>query len=145
MVLDVIVPGPPVPQGSKRHVGNGRMIESNAEKLRPWRELAVSLIEQQVPSGWNAGLPMTVTAVFCLPRTKNHFGTGRNSGVLKESAPQHVTKKPDVDKLLRAVLDVCTIAGVWRDDSQATSVTGTKRYTTEKVGTFIRIESIQNQ
>ena len=27
----------PAPQGSKRHVGNGRMVESSA-KVKPWRE-----------------------------------------------------------------------------------------------------------
>ena len=31
------VSGTPAPQGSKRHVGGGRMIESS-KKVEPWRE-----------------------------------------------------------------------------------------------------------
>lgn len=33
--------GEPAPQGSKRHVGGGRMIESSA-KVKPWRQDVVA-------------------------------------------------------------------------------------------------------
>ena len=35
MILSFVVLGSPVGQGSKRHVGNGVMMES--PKLKPWR------------------------------------------------------------------------------------------------------------
>jgi crossover junction endodeoxyribonuclease RusA len=39
----------------------------------------------------------------------------------------HMTKKPDIDKLIRAVLDA--LKGVaWCDDSQVVSVYASKRY-----------------
>jgi hypothetical protein len=31
----------PAPQGSKRHVGNGRMIESST-KVKPWRQAVIA-------------------------------------------------------------------------------------------------------
>ena len=36
-VVTIKVSGEPAPQGSKRHVGGGRMIEAS-KKLPPWRE-----------------------------------------------------------------------------------------------------------
>ena len=32
----VFIPGVPAPQGSKRHVGGGRLVESS-KKVKPWR------------------------------------------------------------------------------------------------------------
>lgn len=36
-MIDVVAYGTPAPQGSKRHVGNGVMVESS-KRLRPWRQ-----------------------------------------------------------------------------------------------------------
>lgn len=36
-------------------------------------------------------------------------------------------KRPDVDKLSRAVLDALSMAGIWGDDSQVTHLCATKR------------------
>lgn len=36
-VVEFFVPGRPAPQGSKRHVGHGIMVESSRD-LGPWRE-----------------------------------------------------------------------------------------------------------
>jgi Holliday junction resolvase RusA-like endonuclease len=35
-------------------------------------------------------------------------------------------KKPDIDKLLRGLLDACTAAGVWVDDAQVVTVVTSK-------------------
>jgi Holliday junction resolvase RusA-like endonuclease len=44
------------------------------------------------------------------------------------------TAKPDADNLAKAVLDVCTDLGIWRDDSQITLLRVGKLYA-GKVGT----------
>lgn len=54
---------------------------------------------------------------FYVPRPKGHYGTGKNAHVLKASAPDHPTTKPDVLKLARAVEDGMT-GVVYRDDAQ---------------------------
>jgi crossover junction endodeoxyribonuclease RusA len=36
--------------------------------------------------------------------------------------------RPDLDKLVRAVLDALSEAGVWRDDAQVVSVVARKAY-----------------
>jgi crossover junction endodeoxyribonuclease RusA len=83
---------------------------------------------------------------FRLPRPKGHYGTGRNAGLLKPSAPFHPAGRPDLDKLLRSTFDALGEAGVWGDDSQVVTVRGQKVYATdyEPTGATIRVMSLVN-
>lgn len=137
--LYIDVPGVAAPQGSKRHVGNGRMIESSA-RVKPWRESIRAAALAEMGDDWTPiDGPVEVTVAYYLPRPKSHYGTGRNAGTLKPSAPTYHTSKPDIDKLDRAVLDALTSAGVWRDDSQVWSLYPVKKYADNAPVTFIHI------
>lgn len=61
--------------------------------------------------------PVKFTAQFFFARPAAHFGTGRNAGKLKPSAPPFPHKKrgTDLAKLIRAVEDALTKT-VWFDD-----------------------------
>lgn len=122
MTVSFVSLGTPAPQGSKTPWGT----ESNP-RTRPWRD-TVAHDAREAKNGEPLEGPLSLHVVFWFPRPKSHFGTGRNAGVLKESAPKFVIAKPDLDKLVRAVGDALTTAGVWRDDSQAVMVTASKRY-----------------
>lgn len=109
----LFVPGVPAPQGSKRHVGRGVLIESS-KAVGPWRE-RVALAAHSHARVLLGG-PVSVDLVFVLPRPK--------------SAPKRTTppaiKRPDLDKLARAILDALT--GVWfADDSAVVSLFASKR------------------
>lgn len=119
--LDVFVPGTPAAQGSKRHVGGGRMVESS-KALGPWRSTVTLAVHQACPGPALTGA-VAVSVEFVLPRPKS---------TPKRSTPPHI-RKPDVDKLIRAVFDAVTDAGVvWGDDSQVDVVQASKR--TAEVG-----------
>lgn len=60
---------------------------------------------------------VAVKATLTFKRPRGHYGTGRNSAVLKDSAPVHYTGFPDGDKGMRLAFDALTIAGVIEDDS----------------------------
>lgn len=127
-ILRITVPGVPAPQGSKRHVGNGRMIESSRH-VKPWRESIRSAALDAMGDNWTPHTDaVSLMATFRMPRPKGHYGTGRNELLLRPSAPRQHIVKPDLDKLLRAVLDALTSAGVWRDDSQVTTIDAAKVY-----------------
>lgn len=120
------VPGIPAPQGSKRHLGGGVLVESS-KRVKPWR----TDVRETALRHFTAPLtgPVDVHLHFTFPRPKSHFGTGRNAGRVKQAAPPRYahTQRPDLDKLIRAVLDALT--GVaWRDDSQVVGLTATKRW-----------------
>lgn len=142
-MISFFVLGLPQPQGSaKAFVQNGRThITSDNPKMKSWRN-DVKCEAQKHFTKPELDAPMIVTAVFCLPRPKGHYGTGRNAGVVKASAPDVPAVKPDVDKLARALLDALT--GVaYRDDAQVTTLTVRKAYTDESVGTFISVGGTQ--
>ena len=72
--------------------------------------------------------PLSVSLRFSLRRPKGHFGKG---GAVRPSAPARPAKKPDIDKLARAVLDAITSSGVWIDDAQITEAQLWKRFSFE--------------
>ena len=109
------VHGTPTPQGSKRYVGNGQMIESAGAKLTTWREdvkhAALDAMNGRLPFDG----PVEVKVTFYLPRPKS----------VKRALP---SVRPDIDKTTRSLLDALTSAGVFRDDSQVTDLHARKRY-----------------
>lgn len=126
----VFVPGLPMPQGSKRamrHRSSGKLIllDDNAG-LKVWR--------QAVTAAWACeGLPMVVgpvgvCLVFVMPRPAGHWGTGSRAGVLRPSAPEWPAVKPDVDKLVRAMLDGLTEGGAFEDDARVVQLQVLERY-----------------
>ncbi len=120
--------GKPAPQGSKRHVGKGVMVESS-KRCKPWRQDVRHTAIDLLPNGWYArmGDAMLLSVVFVFARPKNHF---RTNGELKPSAPKHCTGRiGDVSKLIRAVEDAMT-GIVYNDDAQIISLIATRRYAT---------------
>lgn len=115
--------GVPETQGSTRaFVQGGRAIQTSANpKLRPWRDTVLWAARDAMgtASGFERVIgPARCTITFWMPRPK--------------SAPKTRDIMPavgkDLDKLVRAVLDSLTNAGVWRDDSQVVSLHAEKRY-----------------
>lgn len=128
MSVTIRVYGQPAPQGSKRHVGGGRMIEAS-KKVGPWRaavEEAVASLFFEPFSG-----PVRVEMVFFLKRPKT----------VTRLMP---TVPPDLDKLVRGLFDALTIANVWVDDSLAVEMCAEKVYcdSVDDEGATILIEEI---
>lgn len=112
--LNLFVPGKPAPQGSKRHVGGGRMIESS-KATAPWRTTVAWHAAQAYTAAPLNG-PVVVSLGFVMPRP---------AATPKRSTPPAV-KRPDLDKLTRAIFDALS-GVVWRDDSQVVQLAATKR------------------
>jgi crossover junction endodeoxyribonuclease RusA len=142
-VITIEVRGLPAPQGSKRHVGHGIMVESS-KAVGPWREAVRA--ETQRAMRWNGGTlegPVRLGVIFGLPRPKGHYGTGRNADQVKLSAPHFPAGRPDLDKLLRALLDGLTAGGAWVDDAQVAIISALKKY--GEPGCRIEIEQLEER
>jgi crossover junction endodeoxyribonuclease RusA len=128
--VEFTVLGEPQPQGSKtvgRGAGGRSFVREDNPQLQPWRERVeraarAAMDGQQVQTG-----PLRLRAVFVFRRPVGHYGTGRNNGRLRPSAPAYVQTRPDLDKLLRAVGDALT-GIVCRDDAQLVDVHAEKHY-----------------
>jgi crossover junction endodeoxyribonuclease RusA len=102
-VVRFTVFGTPRPQGSKRHVGKGIMVESS-KYLKPWRqEVSLSAIALQAPM-FEAHVPVELTLNFYFTKPKS-------------AKRRAMTTKPDGSKLLRAIEDALT-GILFHDDSQ---------------------------
>ena len=80
-----------------------------------WRRLIAS--EAQRHAGQVMVGPVAVELEFALARPAR----------MSKLIPAGHTKRPDLDKLIRAVLDACT-GVIWSDDSQVSRVVAVKRY-----------------
>ncbi len=111
------IAGQPKPQGSKRHVGNGVMIEAAGQPLKVWRKQIAAECKKQKTEIMTG--PLEVSVEFYLPRPKS---------IKPQQRPEPI-KPPDLDKLLRALLDGIGQAGnIWEDDSQVVKVRASKGY-----------------
>lgn len=120
-MIEFRVDGQPIPQGSMKVI-NGHVIHSQGSALAVWRS-AVAIAAQK--AGAKPSIkPISVTAVFIMRRPKT----------VTRSEP---TVPPDLDKLVRAILDGLT-AVAYQDDSQVTEIHTAKIYG-EQPGVEIRI------
>ena len=117
-VISFQVHGLPIPQGSTRAwVVHGKpIITSSAKGLSTWRRLVADVAQNYAPKEpWEG--PVGIELHFGLPKPK--------------SAPKRKRvwpdKRPDLDKLTRAVLDALTYV-VFADDSQVIEIQASKDY-----------------
>ena len=124
----------PAPQGSKRHVGKGVMIESCAN-VKPWRLLvAHAAVASGVPLLRG---PVRLSLVFLFTRPAGHY---RKDGTLKPSAPAYHAVKPDGSKLQRSTEEA--LSGlVIEDDARIVGTVWEKRYCVgnERPGALITV------
>ncbi|WP_297453292.1 RusA family crossover junction endodeoxyribonuclease [uncultured Corynebacterium sp.] len=121
-LLDVFIPGHPATQGSKRHVGNGVMIEMD-KKLPAWRQ-AIKLVCHMKYKGVPIDYPVKVTVVFYLPRPKNP----------RFELPATAV---DCDKNERALGDGLEQAGVLKNDARIVHWDARQEYTTGQPGAHV--------
>lgn len=127
-MINFFVAGTPAPQGSKRHVGGGRMIESS-KKVKPWREAVARVASAHLLDEPLDG-HLRVIIRFELPAPmKSRFGN-------RPAVP------PDIDKLVRSTLDGLTTSRLIVDDARIVALTATKHWASDVPGAEITIERL---
>jgi len=138
----VEVRGLPKPAGSKRVflVGKGAarrpVVTDDCRTGRDWRASVQDAIARAYDGPPLTG-PLELNLVFTMPRPRGHF---TRRGMLRPSAPECPTTRPDRSKLCRAVEDAAT-GLLWRDDSQIVAGSITKRYG-ERIGVVIQCHAV---
>ncbi len=141
MIIEFDVVGEALPAGSKAtfpvldkqgglvRTKTGRIL-TRAKHANPKTADWMAAVAQQARKVYTGELlagPIRLELWFYKPRPNDQYGTGRNAGKLKASAPEYPTKRPDVVKLARAVEDALT-GVLWKDDSQGVTVCLHKRW-----------------
>ncbi len=141
--LSFIVYGNPEPRGSKTAgIGKGgrRFMRDSNPKSYPWmsdvaQAAGLAMHDRKIVGNREAyvaagGLfrgPLRVDVDFYLPRPKGHFGSGKNEGKVKASAPSRPITKPDKGKLERGTLDALE-GVVYANDAQVVEGDSRKFY-----------------
>lgn len=130
------VEGIPIPKGSMRHIGNGRMVDQT--KTKPWmsaiRKAALAVRSSRTDI---IDVPVAVGIEFYFPRPK----------AAKNRLYPHMRSVGDIDKLSRAVLDALqpskTEPGLLADDSLVVDIWAKKRYEYNGfIGALIQIDEL---
>jgi len=128
-VLMFHVYGTPVQQGSKtgfalKGTNRVRIVDQNHVKLAPWREDVKNTAVKFMGTPLMLDEPVQVELHFSMPKPKSAPARSR-------TFPR---RTPDLDKLVRSILDALTDAGVWHDDAQVISLFAHKHYPSEGEG-----------
>jgi Holliday junction resolvase RusA-like endonuclease len=129
----------PAPQGSKKYVGTRRtasganipLIIESSPKLPAWRKAVSDAVKQaMIDSGDSSKFEGAVKleAVFYYTRKPS----------VKRDLP---TVPPDLDKVLRSLMDGITAKGegVWKDDAQVVRIEVSKKYAEGQSGVAVTI------
>lgn len=138
MTVDFFVPGIPAPKGSTKAFLNKWthrvvVMADNREPQKAWQSTVSLAARSAVATPIVDGVSIDMT--FIMPRPKT----------LPKKIREHL-KKPDIDKLVRAVLDGLT--GIaFKDDSEVTGILARKKYLEfgESTGCQIKIRALTNQ
>lgn len=139
MTIKIWVPGIPAPQGNMAATRQGKLYYKNSANLDVWRYdiswRARKAMRENKIHEVHLG-PVALTIEFTLVRPK---ATPKR----RETPP--AIKKPDLDKLQRAVLDSLT-GHVYQDDSQVNRIAASKRLAEigETTGATIFVEFIHH-
>jgi len=122
--FNILIPGKPIPQCRHRH----RVVQAKGKKafattydplskekdsMRLWLNTHVK--PEDIAKVYS--LPIVLDFTFVLPRPLAHFGTGKNSNIMKDWAPKFHVTKPDTDNLAKFYKD-CLSKIIYHDDNQ---------------------------
>jgi Holliday junction resolvase RusA-like endonuclease len=138
-VLTFVVPGVPVPKGRPRMTRRGR-VYTPAKTVE--YERTVSIAAQEAKSRLCSGMlfdgPVMVT-IHCHFAMPPSWSRKRKTEMLHQPHAQ----LPDLDNLVKAVLDGLNHTHhIWTDDKQVAAVTAAKHWAQES-SVLVRIENIE--
>ena len=101
--------------------GKARMYDPSSKKKEQFKKVLLSRSRKRVSGR------VCLSVTFYMPRPKHHYRTGKYKDKLKETSPWIHTIKPDIDNLLKFVMD-CGQNLLWNDDCEIFQVETRKCY-----------------
>jgi Holliday junction resolvase RusA-like endonuclease len=155
-VISFFAPGTPVAQPRARAAAKKIFVNGqpkwighvyNPTDADQWKRDVAFASKPYIPKEPLTG-PVELELTLYLPRVKGHYGTGKNEGRLKESAPMYHQVRPDVENCVKAIMDTLTEGRFWLDDCQVVKLRAVKLYENPpalKPGCQITIVPLENK
>jgi Holliday junction resolvase RusA-like endonuclease len=136
--IKLIVLGEPKAQARHRHFTRGKF-SGTYDPSKDKKESFASILQSQAPKE-AISEPIALEIDFYMSRPRNHYKTGKNSDMLKDTAPEHHSGRPDIDNLCKFVQDSLNKI-YYRDDALICQLTAYKLYS-ERPRTEISIKTL---
>jgi len=132
-LLEVIIPGRPGRKGRPRFSRHGnRVMTRNDQATEQWEGTVATMARAWRQGIWPHDGPVVVDLVACFPRPKSlilrkHDGS---CSVARYPGPgrQPHLNTPDIDNIIKGVLDGLNRAGIWKDDRQVVELHALAQY-----------------
>jgi len=124
-IYEFVIPIKPIGKARPRFASIKKKDGSRITRVYSTQETEEGLMLLFMLNKWKDKEPLTgplrADFEFMFKRPKSHWGTGRNSGVLKKSAPKlwHI-QKPDFDNICKIICDSINLV-IYMDDAQICS------------------------
>jgi Holliday junction resolvase RusA-like endonuclease len=120
--MKIIVRGNPLTWKRPGFRRFGKTYDQQRHEKNQWIKEALPQITEKLRG------QVSVAVKFYLKRPRSHYGTGRNSLILKKLAPDRPTvKRNDIDNMVKILLD-CLNDHAYHDDGQVVELTASKHY-----------------
>lgn len=141
MIKRIYIPGIPDVKMRPRATKNGRMYDPNEQAKEASIQKAQISGDQAVFTG-----ALQVSFTFVFPRPKNHFGTGKNAGILKKAAPEYCCNQKDLDNMEKFYADSFNCIA-YEDDRQIVRTSALKRWAVEEEmpGVLMEIKALEGK
>jgi Holliday junction resolvase RusA-like endonuclease len=124
MIFEKTVPYEPTSLKRHRHTKSGRTYDpSSKEKEDFLKLLDIPLNKMEKP--------IKCTLFFYSLRPKNHYRSGKYSGLLKPTSPKYNTSRKDIDNMVKFVLDALNNK-LYVDDAQVVELYCKKEFSDNK-------------
>ena len=141
-LVSAFVSGLPVGQPRPRaRRFKDRVILYDPKNAKPWRDAVANTIGEMVDTPFEG--PLELTMPFSFPRPKSHYGTGKNSDLIKGSAPKHHAQKPDLDNVIKSTMDAMN-GVLYLDDKQVIQVTALKGWADRSEQPGLQLDAIES-
>ncbi len=137
-MIQFFVKGIPVPQARPRtflHRISGRYVTMNPKKTEAWKRSVYAQAFEYRPRAPVEG-PVHLALEFFLPKPRGESGRDASWAI----------QRPDLDNLMKAVMDALVAAGFFRDDALVVSLEASKRYSIDSsCGVLIAITEMREK
>ncbi len=127
-MIKITVNGTPIAKARPRFFRKKNFVGTyNPQETEEGRFLAEAIVQVRAQIDKPLSGPLCLYLCCLFRRPKSHYGTGKNSGKLKPSAPKFCTNKKDFDNLAKFYTDA--LNGIaYIDDKQIINATIDKQY-----------------
>lgn len=145
-MIEVCIPGEPVPQGRPRFVRRGRFhVALDPERSRKWKAHAKKYIEAAVyPAGPLEG-PLELDVLFVFASPASHHPKATKANPTPAPLPRRWRgSRPDADNLVKAAMDASN-GILFKDDCQVVSITARKVWGAqgEAPGVYLTVRPVE--